>query len=29
VVVMPHVKKEHLNLFIEDLKEILKKIGLA
>ena len=29
VVVMPHVKKEHLTLFIEDLKKILKKIGLA
>ena len=28
VVVMPHVKKEHLTLFIEDLKKVLKKLHL-
>ncbi len=29
VVVMPHVKRDHLTSFIEDLKKILKKIRLA
>ncbi|TFG11844.1 MAG: tyrosine decarboxylase MfnA [Promethearchaeota archaeon] len=29
VVVMPHVKKEHLALFIEDLKRILKELQIS
>ena len=29
VVVMPHVKKEHLALFIDDLELILKKLGIS
>jgi len=29
VVIMPHVKREHLISFIEDLKDIIKRLGLS